>query len=60
MSKRPGNSLRQLWGMPILLAVLTLIGLCSALTGEGGIHYWASWLLLAIPVGVAGWFSFRR
>ncbi|MEL0028405.1 MAG: hypothetical protein VW625_07060 [Perlucidibaca sp.] len=59
MSRR-GNDFRQLWGMPALLAVFTLIGLCSALTGEGGIHYWASWLLLAIPVAVAGWFSLRR
>ena len=27
MSRRPGNSFMQLWGAPLLLSVLTLIGL---------------------------------
>ena len=42
MSRRPGNSFMQLWGAPLLLSVLTLIGLVSALTGDGGLHYWVS------------------
>lgn len=48
------------WGIPLLLAVTTLIGLMSALTGTGGLHYWLSWVLLALPVGVSAWFGLRR
>lgn len=58
-SHNGGNSFRQLWGAPILLALLTLIGLVSALTGEGGLHYWLSWLLLALPVVVSIWHALR-
>lgn len=63
MSQRPhnrsGKSFRQLWGAPILLAFLTLIGLVSALTGKGGLHYWLSWLLLALPVAISLWYACR-
>ena len=59
MSRRPGNSFMQLWGAPLLLSVLTLIGLVSALTGDGGLHYWVSWLLLGLPVVLCAWYAWR-
>ncbi|WP_313706438.1 hypothetical protein [Massilia sp.] len=48
-----------LWGMPILLGVLTVIGLVSALFGDG-IWDTVSALALGAPVAVGGWFSLRR
>ncbi|MEW6371741.1 MAG: hypothetical protein AB1584_12455 [Pseudomonadota bacterium] len=47
------------WGMPILLGILTTIGLISALLGDG---LWdaVSALALGAPVAVGGWFSLRR
>lgn len=48
-----------LWGMPILLGILTAIGLVSALLGDG-IWDAVSALSLGIPVAVGGWFSLRR
>lgn len=50
---------RSLWGVPILLGVLTLIGLVSALLGDG-IWDAVSALALAAPVGCALWFGLRR
>lgn len=47
------------WGMPILLGILTTIGLTSALLGDG---VWdaVSALTLGAPVAVGAWFSLRR
>jgi hypothetical protein len=44
---------------PLLIAVLTAIGLLSALVGDDG---WdaLSWALLAVPVGLGGYFSLAR
>lgn len=39
----------KVWGMPLLLAALTLFGLLSALLGSG-IWNWLSWIALATPV----------
>jgi len=49
----------RLWGWPIGLAVLSAIGLLSALLGDGA---WdaLSWAALALPVGVAAWHALRR
>ncbi|MCC2962725.1 hypothetical protein LK540_20035 [Massilia sp. IC2-278] len=49
----------KLWGVPILLGILTLIGLLSALFGDG---VWdaVSALALGTPVAVGAWFSLRR
>ena len=47
--RRSRQSLRQVFAVPLLLAVLTGIGLLSALTGDG----WRdalSWLTLAVPL----------
>lgn len=48
-----------LWGMPILLGVLTLIGLVSALLGDG-IWDLVSAVTLGAPVLVAAWYGLRR
>jgi hypothetical protein len=47
------------WGMPILLGILTTIGLVSALFGDG---VWdaVSALTLGSPVAVGAWYSLRR
>lgn len=51
--KKP-QSLRRIFAVPLLLALLSLAGLVVALTGDG----WrdaAAWIALGIPVLVAGW-----
>ncbi|MFW2455876.1 hypothetical protein [Methyloversatilis discipulorum] len=44
---------------PLLIAALTAAGLLSALVGD---EAWdaLSWALLAVPVGLCGYFSFAR
>ena len=48
------RSLRRIWEVPLLLAVLTVAGLVSALFGD---DLWdaLSWLTLAVPLVVAAW-----
>jgi hypothetical protein len=50
--------LRSLWGMPILLGVLTAIGLVAGLLGEG---WWDALAVagLGIPVLVGAWHVFK-
>jgi hypothetical protein len=47
-------SLKKVYGTPLLLAVVTLIGLLSALVGDG---FWdaLSWFCLGMPVIVIAW-----
>jgi hypothetical protein len=40
------------WRWPLLMAVLTLVGLVSALLGEGGVWWGLSWATLARPLAV--------
>jgi hypothetical protein len=49
---------RQIWGMPVVLGVFTVIGLVVALVGDG---VWdkVSVAVLAVPVLVGGWCAFR-
>lgn len=58
--RRARQSLRQIFAVPVLLAVLTAIGLLSALTGDG----WRdalSWLTLAAPLLTVIWaMGFRQ
>jgi uncharacterized membrane protein len=49
----------RLWGTPILLGVLTVIGLVAALLGDGFLDY-VSAVTLAIPVALGTWHSLRR
>jgi hypothetical protein len=48
----------KLWGMPILLALLTTIGLLSALLGDG-IWDIVSAFALGIPALLGLWYSLR-
>lgn len=38
------------WRWPLVLAVLTLVGLLSALLGDGGPFWLVSWIALSIPL----------
>jgi hypothetical protein len=49
----------KLWGMPILLGLLTTLGLVSALLGDG-IWDILSAFALGAPVAVGLWYSLRR
>jgi hypothetical protein len=49
----------RLWGMPILLGILTTIGLVAALLGDGLLDY-VSAVALAIPTGLGAWHGLRR
>jgi len=53
------GTFRFVWGMPILLAVLTMFGLLAALLATG-IWHWLSWFALATPIVVGLWYSLRR
>ncbi|MDR0262862.1 MAG: hypothetical protein LBJ04_06515 [Sphingobacterium sp.] len=43
------NNFLKLWGMPMLLAVLSLFGLIAALLGDGLWDY-LGWLALSVPL----------
>lgn len=49
----------QIWAMPVLLAVLTVIGLVPALLGDG-IWDLVSAVSLGTPVAVGAWHALRR
>lgn len=53
------RSFKSMWGVPILLGILTAVGLLSALLGDG---MWdkLSAVALGIPVLVAIWYGFRK
>ncbi|WP_162241163.1 hypothetical protein [Methylophilus sp. Leaf414] len=44
-----------IWGWPMLLAILTAFGLLSALLGTG-IWHWLSWVAIAIPLLMIGYY----
>jgi hypothetical protein len=52
-------ALMRLWRAPMLFALLTTIGLVSALLGDG---IWddLSTLALGMPVAACGWYGLRR
>jgi len=53
------GSFRRLWGWPLLLGLVTTIGLTSALIGDG-VYDVLSWLGLGIPVVVCLWHAGRK
>jgi uncharacterized membrane protein len=56
-SRRPG--LWAVFAVPIAIALLSVVGLVAALTGDG-LRDVVSWLGLAAPVAVTGWAMRRR
>lgn len=58
-TKRERQTADEIFRWPLLLGVLTLLGLASALFGDDG---WdaLSWAALAIPLAVLGWKASRR
>lgn len=48
----------QIWRMPVVLAIVSSIGLIAALLGDG---MWdgVSWIALATPLVVCGWHLMR-
>jgi len=58
--RRPGSQpLRRIFAAPLLLALLSLIGLVSALTGDGARDA-VSWIALAAPIAAVGWAMLTR
>jgi hypothetical protein len=53
------HSLRQIFAMPIVLGVLSAIGLLAALLGDG-IWDTVSWLTLAYPISILCRHVWRR
>ncbi len=53
------NVFWKVWQIPLLLSVLSLIGLISALTGDG---FWdlLSWLTLGIPMLIIVFFVMKH
>lgn len=56
--RKERQTLWQTFAVPIAIALLSVIGLVSALTGEG-VRDAISWATLGIPVAAAGW-AYRR
>jgi len=57
---KPRNAFRHLWFWPIVMGVLTTVGLISALFSDGGAGDMLAWVTLGIPVAVCAWFGWRR
>ncbi|TEA77802.1 hypothetical protein [Allopusillimonas ginsengisoli] len=57
----PSSSFIKLWGIPIILGVLTCFGLLAALLGVG-IWHGMAWAALTVPllVGIGFWVFPRR
>jgi hypothetical protein len=53
------QSLGAIFLVPAVIAVVSSTGLLSALLGDG---LWdaVSWLTLAVPIAIAGWFGWLR
>lgn len=49
---------RQIWAMPVVLGLLTIVGLLVALLGDG-IWDLVSVAALAVPVAVGCWHAFK-
>ena len=62
MTNKPNTrarSLRAVFAAPLVMCVLSLIGLVSALAGDG-LADWLSWTALAVPVLAVAWAMRRR
>lgn len=48
-----------LWGWPIVLGLVTAVGLVAALVGDNAWDF-ASWLALGLPVAMSAWYGLAR
>lgn len=48
------QQVKKVWGIPVLLGLLTLAGLLSALLGTG-VWYPVSWGMMLIPLAIILW-----
>lgn len=48
------DGLARVFAVPIVLALLTFVGLLAALFGGPGIYEWVSWVALTAPVLLIG------
>lgn len=53
------SSFGKIFGWPILLGLIVLVGLLGALVGDGPWD-WLSWACLVAPLGVLAWVLVRR
>ena len=53
------QGLASIFLVPLLLAIVSIVGLVSALTGDG-LRDWLSWAGLAAPVAATLWALARR
>jgi uncharacterized membrane protein len=51
---KKGHGLRAIFAIPLVLALVSIVGLVVALTGDG-LRDVAAWAALAIPVFAVGW-----
>ncbi|MBP7704565.1 MAG: hypothetical protein KA105_04690 [Caulobacter sp.] len=51
---KKGRGFLHIFGAPIAIAAFSLVGLVSALLGDG-LRDWISWAGLAVPVLVIAW-----
>lgn len=49
----------RLWGWPIVLGIVTALGLVAALVGDDAWDL-ASWLGLGLPVAMSAWYGLAR
>lgn len=63
VANRPDRPARgpfmRMWGAPIALAILTAVGLISALVGDGVWDY-VSAVALGVPTIACAWYGLRR
>lgn len=57
--KSRARSLRTIFAAPLAIGMLSLIGLVSALTGDG-LANWLSWVALAVPLLAVVWAMRQR
>lgn len=58
MSRRTSTS-RRVFAIPTAIAVVSLVGLITALLGDG-LNDWISWIGLGAPLAVLLWALLRR
>lgn len=51
------RGLRHTWTIPLLLAVITMLGLLSALLGEQFCWKVVAWVALMVPVATSIWYA---